>query len=427
MSLLLKNCRIVLTRNSCEYSILQNVDIFINENRIEEIGKNLKEKTDEIIDCSNKLVMPGLINMHTHSPMILLRGYRDDQELYDWLNDVWAVERKLKPKDIYIGTLMACLEMIKTGTVCFVDMYFHMNEVARAVEETGIKAFLGYGMIDMWDKEKREFEIKETLRFIKSIKDKETIKPVVAPHGVYTCSKELLLEAKRISEEFNIPLTIHLSETRKEVYDTWKRYGKRPVEFLDEIKFLGKNVIAFHCSWVTKQEIKILARNDVTVVSCPTSNMKLATGGAFPYREFKEARANICLGTDGACSNNSLDMFREMKFFALMQKWFRWNGREITAQECLNLTTINPAKVLNLNSGSIEEGKVADIITLDLNHFSLLPVKNIISNLVYSTAGDCVSDIIINGELIIRDKKVLTVNEEKIKEKFEKTVEKLLD
>jgi len=424
MDMLLKNCKVVITQNK-DRQILKNVDILITGNKIEKIGKEINTNVDEIIDCSNKLVMPGLINMHTHSPMILLRGYRDDQELYDWLSDVWAIERKLKPRDIYVGALMACLEMIKTGTICFVDMYFHMNEVARAVEEIGLKAFLGYGMIDMWDEEKREFEIKETLRFIKSIKDKENIKPVVAPHGVYTCSKELLLEAKRISEEFNIPLTIHLSETRKEVYDTWKRYGKRPVEFLEEIGFLGKNVIAFHCSWVTKQEIKILAKSNVTVVSCPTSNMKLATGGAFPYREFKEAGANICLGTDGACSNNSLDMFQEMKFFALMQKWFRWNGKEVTAQECLDLTTVNPAKALNLNSGSVEEGKVADIITLNLDHFSLLPTKNVISNLVYSATGNCVSDVIINGKIIIRDGELLTVNEEKIKEKFEKAVKKL--
>ncbi len=427
MAILLKNCRVVVTQNA-ERSILKNIDILIEEGKIKEIAKNIDVSSEcEIVDCSKKLVIPALFNAHTHASMVLFRGYRDDQELHAWLSDVWKVEAKLKPKHIYAGALFACMEMAKTGTYCFVDMYFEMEEVAKAASEIGLKAFLGYGMIDLFKEDKREKEIKTTEEFIKNIEGKfDGITPVLAPHAIYTCSKELLEWVNEFAKEKNLLKTIHLSETRKEVFDCVKVHGIRPVEYLEKINFLDCNTVLFHASWVTKGEIAIIAKANAKVVHCPASNMKLATGGAFPFREYKENGVTICLGTDGACSNNCLDMFREMKFAALLQKWFRWNGAEVNAQEILDTATVNPAKAFGLNSGSIEEGKEANLILLNLNHYSLRPERNVLSNIVYSATGNCVSELIVAGKFVVREGKLVNADEEKIIEKLEKAVEDLL-
>jgi 5-methylthioadenosine/S-adenosylhomocysteine deaminase len=432
MNLLLKNCKLVITQNP-ERKILKGYDILVENGKIKEVRKSIsaKDYEIEIVDCSKKIALPGLINCHTHSPMILLRGYKDDQLLEDWLKDIWQVEAKLKPKHVEIATLFACIEMIKSGTTCFVDMYFHMNSMLQAVKQAGIRAFLGYGMIDMYDwkvnEEKREKEITETLRWIKKVSEENNslIRATIAPHAIYTCSQELLEKSNEIAKQYKLFKTIHLAETRKEVHDCWKNYGKRPVEWLDAIGFLDNQTIAFHASWLTKSEINTLAKKGVKVVHCPSSNLKLATGGSFPFREFLEAKATICLGTDGAASNNSLNMFSEMKFAALLQKWFRWNAKEMLAQQALDLATINSANALELNTGSIEVGKEADLILLDAKHYSLQPSTNVVSNLVYSASSEAVSDVIIAGKIVMRDRKIVTIDEEKVQEKFEKTIESL--
>ncbi len=424
--MLLKNCRIVVTQNGAR-KILKDVDILVEEGRIKEIGRNLP-KEGEAIDCSKKLVMPALFNAHTHASMVLMRGYRDDQELHAWLSDVWKVEAKLKPKHIYAGALFACMEMAKTGTYCFADMYFEMEEVVKAASEVGLKAFLGYGMIDFFSEEKREREIKRTKKFITSMEGKYPgIEPVLAPHAIYTCSKELLEWVNEFAKEKNLMKTIHLSETRKEVFDCIKEHGIRPVEYLEKLNFLDSSTVIFHGSWVSRKEIEILAKHGTSAVHCPTSNMKLATGGAFPMREYLQAGVNVCLGTDGACSNNSLDMFREMKFCALLQKWYRWNACELTAQQTLDLATVNPAKVFGMNSGSIEEGKEANLALIDLEHYSMKPLLNPVSNLVYSATGSCVSDLIVAGRFVVRDGRLVNAEEEKIVEIFEKAVKDLFE
>jgi 5-methylthioadenosine/S-adenosylhomocysteine deaminase len=429
MNLLLKNCRVIITQNN-NRDVLKNYDVLVENGKIIRIEKNINvsNKDYEVIDCKNKVLMPGLINSHTHAAMTLLRGYRDDLPLDEWLNEVWKVEAKLNGRYVKIGTLMACLEMIKTGTVCFVDMYFFMDAAMEAVKESGMRAFLGYGMIDLFNEEKREREIKETIRFVETVleENNERIKPVISPHAIYTCSEDLLVKSKELSEKYNLKLTIHLSETRKEVHWCIKEYNLRPVDYLEKINLLNENLITFHTSWLTKEEIKKIGKHKVSAVHCPTSNMKLATGGAFPYREMLENNILVSLGTDGACSNNSLDIFREMKFAALLQKWFRWNAKEMIAQQALDLATINPAKMLNLNIGSIEVGKDADIILLDINNYRLLPLKNIISNIVYSAIGDCVTDVMVKGKFLMKDKMLLTLDEEKVKEEFSKAVKELI-
>lgn len=425
MSILLKNCGILLTQDR-ERKILKNVDILIENGTITKISKSIKENAMEIIDCSKKLVMPALFNAHTHSPMVLFRGYRDDQELEAWLKDVREIEARARSKHIYAGALFACMEMLKTGTYCFVDMYFEMDEVARAVSELGMKAFLGYGMVDLENEEKRESEIKETIRFVKSVeKYYPSIIPVVAPHAIYTCSRELLDWVNEFAAEKNLLKTIHVSETREEVFKCVKNHGLRPVEYLHKTGFLDENTVVFHGSWVTKNEIKILANAQAKVVHCPASNMKLATAGAFPMREYLEANVTVCLGTDGACSNNSLDMFREMKLATLLQKWFRWSGAELTAQQAFDFATLNGAKAFGLNTGSIEIGKEANLAILDLEHYSMKPLLNPISNIVYSATGACVSSVIVEGKFVVRDGKLVNMEEEKIVERFENEIKDL--
>lgn len=429
MGILLKNCGFVVTQNKAR-DILRDCDILIENGRIKEIKKEISGLAEdfEILDCRNKIVLPAFFNLHTHSPMTLLRGYKDDLELQPWLNEIWKVEAKLKDKHFYLGAKFACLEMIKSGISCFLDMYFGMENIFRAVEEAGIRGFLGEAMMDFKEEGKTEEEIKKAERFINFCTKAKNplIKPVVSPHAIYTCSPSLLLQAKEIAKEKGLLYTIHLSETRKEVFDCYKEHKKKPVQYLKDLNLLDEKFVAFHCVWLTLEEISILAKSNAKVVHCPISNMKLATGGVFPFREMREHNILIGLGTDGACSNNSLNILEEMKVACLLQKWFRWNASEISAQEALDLVTINGAKILGINSGSIEEGKNADLVLLDKNHFSLLPSKNLISNLVFSCSREAITDLMVGGRFVMRDRKVLSMDEEKAREEFKKALEELI-
>ncbi len=424
MELLLKNCRFILTQNQ-NRQVLENFDILVEDGMISKIAKSI-EHDGESIDCSQKIAMPALFNGHTHSAMNLLRGYKDDQELHGWLNDLWKIEAKLTPKDMHIGALYACMEMARTGTYCFTDMYFEMEEVAKACNEIGLSAFLGYGMLDMHDDEKREKEIAKTVSFISWLSGRyENIKPILAPHAIYTCSEKLLDWVNNYAKEKNLFKSIHISETEKEVLDSIQSMNLRPVEYLDSIGFLDNKTTIFHASWINEQEIKILAKLGVSAVHCPASNMKLATGGLFPLREYIENKVNICLGTDGASSNNSLDMFVEMKFAALMQKWQRKQASAANAQEILDMATLNPAKAFGLSSGSLEPSKEANIALLDTKHYSLSPLRNVLSNIIYSAPGDAVSDMMVRGKFVLKDKKLCNADEERIRERFEEAANRL--
>lgn len=423
-NLLLKNCRLIVTQNSGR-EILSNMDILLEDGKITGIGKNIDSDFSKI-DCHDKIAMPALFNGHTHSAMNLLRGYKDDQELHGWLNDIWKVEAKLTPADMRIGALYACMEMAKTGTYCFTDMYFEMEQVAEACNEIGLNAFLGYGMLDLSDEEKRQKEIEKTKAFVSWLSGRYPgIEPILAPHAIYTCSSDILEWVRDFSKEKNIFKSIHISETEKEVLDNIQSMNLRPVEYLDSMGFLDNKTTIFHASWINDKEIKILAENGVSAVHCPASNMKLATGGAFPLREYIENHVNICLGTDGASSNNSLDMFMEMKFAALLQKWHRKEATAANAQEILDMATLNPARAFGINSGSIEKGKLANITLLDAKHYSLSPLRNILSNIVYSAPGDAVSELIVNGKLVLNDKKLVNCDEDRIRSDFEEAANRL--
>ncbi|MBI5253043.1 MAG: amidohydrolase [Euryarchaeota archaeon] len=423
--MILKNCSWIVTQNQ-KREILRNKDVLIDDEIIE-IGPNLKG--EEAIDCSGKALLPGLINAHTHLAMTLLRGYADDMLLQDWLqNKIWPLEAKLNEDYVYCGALLGAVELIKSGATCFNDMYFFGNGVKRAAEEVGIRAIFSQGVLDFptaeFKNSKEAFKI-----FKKLIKQKsELFQPAIGTHSPYTCSEETLLKAKEIAGEHNALLHIHASETRKEVYDFLKQKGKRPIEYLNSINFLGEEVLIAHAGWATKGEVAILGKTKTSVAHCPTSNMKLAVGAVAPLPEMFENNVNVVLGSDSAASNNSLDLFREMRLASLLQKAHRWDATLLPAQKALDMATIDAARALHMQDkiGSIEVGKKADLILLDFKKPHLTPAHNIVSNLVYSASGSDVDTAIVNGEILMQNRRITTLNEREVLEKAEKAARELV-
>jgi 5-methylthioadenosine/S-adenosylhomocysteine deaminase len=401
MSLLLKNCRFIVTQNK-KRQVLENKDVLVGDEEIKKVGKNLKG--DGAIDCSHSLVMPGLINTHTHISMTLLRGVADDVVLEEFLEKTYKIDSKLKEKDVYDGAMLGCMESIRFGTTAFKDLYYFEDEIAKAAVETGLRANLAWATLDKEMTTQKGDPIDNCDKFIKRWKGKDAlVTPEVGIQGVYVTSEETYKRAKQLSKKHGAMVHTHLSETRKEVYDNVKKTGKRPVEMLEALGVLDDQVTAAHCVWLTKPEMNILTKSGVNVSHNPTSNLKLASGGLCPVPELLERGANICLGTDSCASNNSLDMFKEMKLAALLHKNAKWDARLVPAQAALDMATVNGAKALGINTGSIEEGKLADIIISDLRKPGLSPVNDMVSNIVYSMSGADIDTSIINGKIVMRD------------------------
>ncbi len=398
-------------------------NIYIAGNVIEAISEagSSKEKVEEaefVIDGKGKAAIPGLFNAHTHAAMTLLRGYGDDMPLHEWLSTkIWPVEARMTEEDVYWGTKLACLEMIKSGTIFFNDMYWHWGGSARAVAESGIRAALSAVFIDGFDETKAKEQIRRNEALYEASKNlADRIIFALGPHAIYTVSEESLYWVKEFSERNDLLIHIHLSETEDEVKECIKRYGVRPVEFLEGIGFLSSRTIACHCVHLSIKEMELLKKNDVKIVHNPVSNMKLAAGRML-YEELKKAGlySNIALGTDGCASNNNLDMFEEMKIASLVHKAFSGDPTSMPAEEAFALATRNAAKMFRLNSGVIEAGRLADVVLLDLKKVELVPNHNLTSNIVYSANGSCVDTVICDGKILMAGRKV--EGEEEIKDK----------
>jgi len=423
MSVLIRNGYVIYGENL----EVVRADVLVDGNRIVEVKKGINEAADTVIDATGKVVSPGFINLHTHSPMGLFRGLADDLPLMDWLqNHIWPREAKLTREYTKAGAYLGALEMIKTGTTTFLDMYFFMDAVAEVVEESGLRGYLSYGMIDLGDPEKTEKEVKEALRTMEFIEKlgSERVHFVFGPHAPYTCSIALLKEVRRLANEHGKLITIHVSETMAEIGQISERYGKSPVVLLDEIGFFGSDVIIAHGVWLDSRDIQILARHGVTVAHNPGSNMKLASG-VMPLQRLLNAGVNVGLGTDGAASNNNLDMVEEMKLAALLHKVHNLDPTVADAKTVFRMATLNGARALRLNAGVIKPGYLADVVIFDFNKPHLRPINDVVSHIVYSANGNDVETTIVDGKILMLDREVLTLDEEKILDEAEKTIEKL--
>jgi 5-methylthioadenosine/S-adenosylhomocysteine deaminase len=404
-------------------------DVLIENGKIASVG-HAKARPDEVVDASGCVVMPGLINCHTHVAMSLMRSIADDVKLDKFLDKTFAIDAKRTPEDVAVGATLGCLEMARSGTTTFVDMYYSEDAIAKSVEEVGLRGYLGWTVLDEKFTTQKGKPIKNCEDFIRSHKGKPLIKPLVALQGVYVCSDETLMEGKELAAKEKTFCHYHLSETRLEVYEFQKLKGKRPVEHLAEIGFLSKGDLAAHSVWLTINEVRALARAEVNVAHCPTSNMKLASGGVAPLPEMFHEGVNVSLGTDGCSSNNTLDMFLEMKFASLMHKAHRWDAAVLPAQKCLDMATVDAAKCIGADKelGSIEPGKKADLIILDCAVPSMVPTRpdNVVANLVYASPSHAVRDSIVDGEFVLRDRKIVNLDEKKFLEKADVAADQLL-
>jgi len=412
MSILIKKAKIITQNKKREQ---YQADIFIDSDRIAEISKNsISVEADYKLSGKDKLVLPGLINTHTHVPMTLLRGYGDDMVLKNWLEErIWPIESKFNSKSIEIGTKLAMLEMISTGTTSYIDMYFFEDAIGEVTQKIGMRGFLGFAFIDNGTPEYSYEElIPNCDKFVRRWKNKDLIKPVIAPHGTYTCGPETLQKSLEIAIKNDIFMHIHCSETREEVYNVQRQYGLRPINQLKKYGLLNDKMVLAHCSWITKNEILDIKKGNSKISHNPVSNMKIATGGYTPVPELIDSKVTVGLGTDGAASNNCLDMFETMKFCALIHKQHRWDPVILPAQTVFDFSTIGGSKCVGMENyiGSIEEGKIADIIMLDLKNPHFIPKFNLISHLVYTTKGSDVCTSIVNGKPLMINGEFLTLN-----------------
>lgn len=393
-------------------------DVVIDGEKILSVGKKYNGTADREIDASGDVVIPGLINTHTHVAMSVMKGVVDDIPFPEFLSKVFKIDSERTDLDMEIGTKIGCMEMMRSGTTTFVDLYYSEDIIAKATEESGLRGVLCWCVLDEELTTQKGNPLQNCKNFHNSFKDKRKIIPGVGLQGVYVCNEETCVGAKEFSDRVKAPLTFHLSETRGEVNDHKKKTGRRPAEWLSDIGVLGERAIAAHSAWLTMNEIRLMGDSGMSISSCPVSNMKLATGGVAPLPEFQKYGVNITVGTDGNTTNNSLDMMAEMKTLGLLQKSSRWDPTVSKAQELLDYATINAAKAIGMQDmlGSIEEGKYADLVILDGRSPNIRPLlpENMISNIIYSASSSNVKTTICQGDIVLDNRKVMTLDEENL-------------
>lgn len=373
------------------------------------------------IDARGGIILPGLVNTHTHAAMTLFRGLADDLPLMNWLNDhIFPAEAKLTEEKVYWGALLACAEMILSGTTCFCDMYLFEGAVARAASEAGMRAVVGEVLFDFPSPNYGSLDqgFSYTRRLAEKWKDDPLVSIAVEPHSPYLCAPTLLRRAHRLATQLDLRLVTHVSETRSEVEEIQKRYGMTPVGHLANIGVLSPRLLACHCVKMEKEDIALLKAHDVKVAHNPESNMKLASGIA-PVPDLLAAGICVGLGTDGCASNNNLDMFREMDTAAKLHKVEALDPTVMDAGKTLRMATIEGARALGLEqvTGSLTPGKRADLIVIDTRKPHLVPLYRPESHIVYAVSGSDVSHSVINGKLIMEDRNLLSLDMETIMEK----------
>ncbi|MBN2372192.1 amidohydrolase [bacterium] len=385
----------------------EKTDVLVEGTKIARVGR-IEEEADRILDASGKAIMPSFINGHTHAAMTLFRGYADDMMLMDWLqNKIWPLEAKITPEEVYWGTKFACLEMIRNGVTFFNDMYWEWEAAARAAKDMGLRAFIPGVCIDNFDPKKAR---NDRDRIEREFKISALYSPLVTfevgPHAIYTVSEENLRWIAAFAHEHDLMIHMHLSETQTEVDNCLKRHGMRPVEYLDGIGFLSGRLIATHCVWLDSREMDILAEKGVNAVTNPCSNLKLAVNKIFPFSRLKRRGIRMTMGTDGAASNNNLDMLETAKISALITKWAENDPTAMNVRDAFDMITRNGSEIFHLNNGEIKAGKDADLVLVDLSDPALVPNHNLISNMIYSANGSCVDTTICQGRILMENKKI---------------------
>ncbi len=407
----------IITMNP-ESDVIPQGTILIENGKIRYIGNECLNDSDaEYTDAEGMFVLPGFINTHTHVPMTMLRGYADDLPLQQWLNEhIFPAEARLvNPENVRTACRLAFIEMIKSGTTCFNDMYFFEDVIAEEARKAGIRGVVGESLIDFPTASFRNVDEGADLceKLIRKWQGDPLIHPSVCAHSPYTCSKTTLQRAKQLADKFNTLLQIHLSETRQETEELLAKTGMRPAEYLHFIGLLDRNVIAAHCVWLDAHETELMADTCVSIAHCPKSNLKLASGIA-DTESLLKAGVTVSLGTDGAASNNTLDMVEEMRFAALLPKIIHYDPEAVNARQALQMATINGAKALGLShlTGSLEVGKSADLILVHADSTNMQPVFDEYSAIVYAMNSKNVRSSMVNGEWIMRNRMLCHLNKE---------------
>lgn len=415
MSILIKNVKIIDEHNP-QGSL---VNLYIQGNIISQIipaGENIElPSANTVIDGRDKLAIPGFVNTHTHVSMTLLRSYADDMKLMDWLNNkIWPIEAKMTPEDIYWGAMLGIVEMIRTGTTSFADMYGDMDKVAQAVADTKMRAVLARGIIGVAPNGRAALE--ENVELFKNFHgtNNDRIRVMFGPHAPYTCPPDFLRTVVAKATDLQANIHIHLAETLDEIEACQRDYGKSPFEIMEETGVLNCGVLAAHCVHLSDKDIELMARYHVRVAHNPTSNMKLASGVA-PIGKLLAAGISVGLGTDGTSSNNNLDMLEEIKMAAILHKVHNLDPLSIPAHLAYEMGTSMGAKVLGYdNLGVLEEGKLADIVLLDTTGTKWQPCHNIESLLVYSANSSSVDTVIVDGNILMQNQELKGIDEERI-------------
>ena len=405
-------------------------DILIENETIKSIGLVDSRDTEGayIIDGRRTVAMPGLVNTHTHAAMTLLRSYADDMELMPWLNDkIWPAEAKFVNEYIYWGSALAAVEMIQSGTTTFADMYDSMHEVAKVTEESGLRANLARGCVVFSDPELKN--IQKNVRLYENFNNTADgrIKVWFAPHAPYTCPPEYVEKIVEAAKSCNAGIHVHLAETLDEQRQIAEGYGKTPTEYLNDLGVFELPTLAAHSVYLNDSDIAILKEHNVGIAHNPSSNLKLASGIA-NIPKYLQAGLNVGIGTDGCSSNNTLNMFKEMTICSFVQKVNAMDPTVLPAEEILRLATIGGAKALRWDDeiGTLEVGKKADLILVDIDKPHFAPWNNPVSDLVYSAQGSDVKTTIVNGKLLMKDYEVLTLDVERIMAETERIARNVL-
>jgi len=414
----------VITMDESRKERIEKLDIVILDDKIKLLTDNYDGEYDELIDASNKIVMPGLINAHTHIGMSIFRASNDSLTLMDWLNTkIWPIEDKFKDEDVYYTSLLSCYEMIKSGTTTFNDMYMNCEGVIKAIKESGLRTLFSRSLCD--NDGGGERRLNEFYDLYNKYNDNDLIRFSMTPHAMYTCSSDYLKECSDIASKFNIPFHMHFCENESEIKGIKEQYNCLPVEAIKKLGLFRNKLILAHGTFISEEEIKMLKECDASIVTNPISNLNLGCGIAniTSYSKY----VNVCLGTDGQGSGNNMNMFYHMSILDLLQKGLYKDPTIMSSYDVLKMATVNGAKALGINDiGMIKEGNKADVIMLDMNDIMTYPSTQIFNNIVHNAWFNSIDTTIVNGNVLMKDKKMLIdFNIEEIKNRIDSIIERV--